>query len=84
MTSKFYPILYKKTSTGAIQWWEIEVRHHSDVSEIHVAYGQEGTDRPQTTSEQIAKGKNLGRANATTFQEQAEAEATSRWEKRVK
>jgi DNA ligase-1 len=73
------PKLYKKTSTGATQYWEVEVRG----SKIKVNYGQVG-GKEQTTEETIDEGKNLGKANETTPVKQAELEATSLWEKKKK
>jgi DNA ligase-1 len=79
-----WPRLFKRTLTGALQYWDIYVVHHATYSEILVEYGQEGTASPQRTSDRITKGKNIGRSNETTAQQQAEAEARSRWEKQVK
>jgi ATP-dependent DNA ligase len=82
------PTLYKKTSTGAIQFWDIEV-YQADWSpdsgaKIHTRYGQVGTDSPQETVDLIKEGKNAGKKNATTALEQAEAEAKAKWEKQKK
>ena len=74
------PMLYKKTSTGAIQFWEIWV----EGSSIITRYGQVGTDSPQTTTDTITKGKNAGKANATTSSQQAELEAEAKWRKQLK
>lgn len=41
--------------------------------------GKKTTDKPR-----VAVGKNIGRANATTDAEQAELEAKSRWDKKLK
>lgn len=82
------PTLYKRTSTGAIQTWSISAGETYEGTElqayIEVIYGQFGTDSPQQTREWIREGKNVGRANETTPLQQAEAEAVSRWEKKVK
>lgn len=72
--------LYKKTSTGAIQFWQI----YTIGNEIHTEYGQVGTDSPQHTVDIIKEGKNTGRANATTAEEQARAEMQSSWTKKLK
>jgi DNA ligase 1 len=74
------PTLYKKTSTGAIQFWTISAKGN----EIITTYGQVGTDSPQTTIDVIKEGKNAGRANATSAEEQAKAEAKSSWTKKLK
>ena len=81
------PTLYKKTSTGAIQYWKISVYPNSDHStgyDIMTEYGQVGTDSPQKTFDSIFKGKNVGKKNETTPEQQAEKEAKSKWEKQKK
>jgi DNA ligase-1 len=83
---KLLPTLYKKTSTGAIQQWSIDVigqRGSNDAACIVTEHGQvEG--KLQTTSDLISEGKNIGKANETTPREQAVAEATAKWEKQLK
>lgn len=71
--------LYKKTSTGAINEWNIYVKGN----EIHTVYGQVG-GKLQSTKDIIKEGKNIGRSNETTPEEQAFNEAKSKWEKQVK
>lgn len=84
------PTLYKKTNTGAIQFWTISVEQGcgpagSEMRGIIVTeYGQLGTDSPQRTEDEISKGKNTGKKNATTAVQQAEAEAQAKWEKQKK
>jgi DNA ligase-1 len=76
---KILPTLYKKTSTGATQMWSIGV----DTNTIIVNFGQiDG--KIQRTEEVIKNGKNVGRVNATTPEEQALAEATAKWEGKIK
>jgi DNA ligase-1 len=82
------PTLYKKTSTGAIQFWTIE-HYAADFSPgmgayIKTVYGQLGTDSPQETVDFIAKGKNEGKKNSTNAWEQAALEAQAKWEKQKK
>jgi hypothetical protein len=89
-----YPRLFKKTSTGAIQFWDIEVL--SQIGQMNneeyaptwglivTTYGQLGTDSPQVANEIISKGKSLGKKNATTALEQACAEAKAKWTKHKK
>jgi DNA ligase 1 len=88
MNNMKFPILYKKTNTGAIQFWEIETipQHVScgDASVIVTTYGQLGTDSPQTTKDIVDQGKNIGKANETSAHEQAELEAKAKWEKQKK
>jgi ATP-dependent DNA ligase len=75
-----HPTLYKKTSTGAIQFWTISVKGN----EIITTYGQVGTDSPQVTTDVIKEGKNAGQSNATSAAQQAEREAKSSWTKKKK
>ncbi len=73
------PTLYKKTSTGATQMWQIGV----DGNNIIVNFGQVD-GKIQRTEEIIKDGKNAGRSNATTPEQQALAEATAKWEGKIK
>lgn len=73
------PTLYKKTSTGAIQTWRIDV----EGSTIIATYGQQG-GKLQSTRDVIAEGKNVGKANGTTAAQQAELEAIAQWTKKQK
>lgn len=88
MTNFFtVPKLYKKTSTGAIQYWQISVYEDSDHSTAYILeteYGQLETDSPQRTFDTIYEGKNKGKKNQTSVREQAEREATAKWEKQKK
>lgn len=74
-----FPTLYKKTSTGADQMWEIS----TDGSTIVTRFGQVD-GKIQVATDTVTTGKNVGRANQTTPQQQAEAEAQSQWEKKLK
>lgn len=76
--------LYKKTNTGAIQFWDIWVEPDTQGAAIWTKYGQVGTDSPQTTKDLITKGKNVGKKNETTAGQQADAEAQAKWEKQKK
>jgi DNA ligase-1 len=71
--------LYKLTSTGKTQMWEIKTVDNF----IFTSHGQVG-GKIQTVSEEITEGKNIGKANETTPIQQAEAEAQQRWEKKAK
>lgn len=73
------PMLYKKTNTGAIQTWQV----WTEGNIIKTAFGQlDG--KIQITEDVIHEGKNVGRSNETTADEQAEAEARAYWEKKKK
>lgn len=84
MIQRDFTTLYKKTSTGAIQYWKIKVFYVDDRGEIYTEYGQLKTDSPQKTVDVIHDGKNAGKKNETTAFEQAAKEAESRWKKQKK
>ena len=69
--------LYKQTTTGATQTWEIEV----EGNKFRTISGQlEG--KKITNKWTICKGKNVGRANETTAEEQALKEAEAKHQKK--
>lgn len=72
MKKKFLP-LFKKTSTGAIQLWQIEVNGNK----ITTTHGQVD-GKLQTVEDVVKEGKNAGRSNETTPAQQAMAEAEAR------
>ena len=76
------PPLYKRTRTGAIQYWEIVVTQQEDYGVITKTSGQYGTDKPLENVEFVTEGKNQGRSNATTPLEQAKRQAESDWKKK--
>jgi DNA ligase-1 len=78
-TGTTLPTLYKTTSTGATPEWTISV----EGSTIIKRYGQTG-GAIQEARDLITEGKNVGRANETTPEQQALAEAQSQWEKKLK
>lgn len=78
-----FPKLFKKTSTGAIQEWEVYVDDSSCSPIIITKYGQLG-GKIQTSTEVITEGKNIGRSNETSPMEQAYLQAKSDWEKQLK
>ena len=79
-----FPTLFKKTSTGAIQFWDIETGEYDHIAWINTTYGQVGTDSPQKTTDYIENGKNIGKKNETTPIQQADKEAEAKWTKRKK
>jgi DNA ligase-1 len=79
--------LYKRTKTGAIQFWEIEVLNDESFMDerfprIIKTSGQLGTENPIKHIESVKQGKNIGKANETTPNEQAESQARSDWQKK--
>jgi DNA ligase-1 len=76
---KTLPTLYSRTSTGAVQTWQIVVEDN----QFYVISGQQNGKQVQSEPT-ICEGKNIGRANETTPSEQALSEAQSKWDKKVK
>lgn len=74
-----WPVLYKKTATGAIQQWLVSVEDTTIVT----VFGQVG-GKLQTTKDSVKSGKNEGRVNGTTAAEQAVKEAVAKWVKQKK
>lgn len=77
--TKTFQTLYKTSHLGKIQQWTIEVTDGA----IKTTWGQKG-GKLQETIDVIKEGKNLGKSNETTPNEQALAEAMSQWEKKLK
>ena len=77
LQTRHWPILYKtSTSNGKVTQWQIWV----EGSVIHTESGYVG-QKLTSTSDPIYKGKNIGRSNETTPEEQAELEAASKYQK---
>lgn len=73
------PTLYKRTSSGKIQIWYAEI----DGAAYRTTSGQ--LDGKKTTSEwTYVEGKNIGRANETTPEEQAIKQVEALYEKQLK
>ena len=73
------PKLYKRTNTGAVQQWTI---HYTKDGRYFTTSGQ--IDGKMVTSNDTqCEGKNIGKKNETTPQQQAELEARSKWQKKV-
>jgi len=70
-----FPKLYKLSAKNKIQEWEISTKGNK----IIVIQGQ-FDGKKQRYEETIKEGKNIGRGNETTPEQQAEAEAKSKWE----
>ena len=75
---KTLPKLYKKTNTGKLQEWQVGVEGNI----VYTWFGQVG-GKIQETSDTI-KGKNIGKVNETTDEEQAEVKAKQMWVKKTK
>lgn len=73
-----FPTLYARGNNGKVLDWTIEVQGNK----FRVTAGAQ--DAKHVTSEWTAvQGKNIGRANETTPEEQAFSEAESKWTKKV-
>ena len=72
-----YPCLYKKTATGADQMWQVE----TDGNKIITRWGQVG-GKIQEETEVIKTGKNIGKQNETSPEQQARYEAQALWTKK--
>lgn len=77
--SKSWPLLYVKTASGAINYWQI----WTSGPLVCTRWGKLGTDKELSDSYQ-AEGKNIGRSNETTPDEQAELEAQSKYDKQLR
>ena len=71
--------LFKKTNTGSIQQWNIRTKDNV----IITTFGQVD-GKHQTTEDVINDGKNIGKVNETTPEQQAQAEALAKWQKQKK
>ena len=74
-----YPTLYKRTTTGKVQIWFVEI----DGDRYRTTSGQKD-GKKVTTEWTVAKPKNEGKANATSGEQQARAEVAAMYEKQVK
>ncbi|MCK5600458.1 hypothetical protein KAR91_01225 [Candidatus Pacearchaeota archaeon] len=76
---KRLPLLYKISSIGKIQEWEISVVEEGlGFATIVTKWGYYNGET-QEANETVAEGKNIGKTNATTPLEQAISQAESKW-----
>lgn len=76
---KKYDIIYKRTKTSAVQTWQIIVEGNSYYTVDGQIDGVKSKSAPT-----VCKGKNIGKANETTDEQQAIAEAEAKMEKKLK
>lgn len=79
MNTSKYPTLYKMTSTGKIQQWKISTGKENQPY-YEIEYGQQEGKKTSARTK-ITAGKNIGKKNETTPEQQVELEATSLWSK---
>lgn len=73
------PTLYSRSVTGAVQQWTVIVNGNEYWTEAGQVGGAITTNKPQ-----VCAGKNIGKANETSPDEQAEKEAQAAWKKKKK
>lgn len=82
-TIKAFPTLYKRDSKGRVQTWDVFVTKNGvEGFYIKTKHGKQG-GKIQETADLITEGKNLGRTNETTPEQQAISEAESKWTKQI-
>lgn len=74
-----FPTLYSRTSTGKVQQWTIKVEGNQYWTESGQVDGKIVVSKPT-----VAKGKNIGKKNETTPEQQAIADAQSKFDKQLK
>ena len=75
--------LFKRTSTGAVQIWQIRVEPQDDGTAIIVTTHGQVDGKQQEGRDTVREGKNPGKKNATTPYEQAIKEAESKWNEKL-
>lgn len=73
-----YPKLYKRTSTGAIQVWWMQIEDHA-----YRTHSGQLDGKIVTSLWTLVDAKNVGRANETTREEQAILEVEAKYTKKV-
>jgi DNA ligase-1 len=74
-----YPTLYAETELGSLLEWNIVVEGNTYYTIAGHTNGRKVRSKPT-----ICEGKNIGKANATSAEEQAIAEAEAKWKKKLK
>lgn len=83
MSQPLFPPLFKRTSSGGTQLWQIEVLPQSDgTAVIRTTFGLVD-GKQQVQEDHIKEGKNLGARNATTPVQQALKEAAAEHKKKL-
>lgn len=74
-----WPTLFKQTSGGKIQQWAIRAEGNAVITEYGLQDGKK-----QTVTDLIKEGKNIGRSNGTTPEEQARTQAQQEFDAKIK
>lgn len=75
--------LFKKDSKGKIREWKAFLTKNQDNTvTINIVHGQQ-SGKFQTKTREVLKGKNIGKANETTVEQQAELELQSLYQKQL-
>lgn len=72
-----FPYIYDTSVSGKVKVWSIRVSGSTIITETGFVDGKK-----QEFKKEIKKGKNIGRSNETTPEEQATSEAQSKWNKK--
>ena len=75
--------LFKRTSTGAVQVWQIRVEPQDNGWAVIITSHGQVDGKPQENRDLIKEGKNAGKKNATTALQQATKEAESKWTEKL-
>lgn len=77
MTTTSLPILYKEARTGKLHSWQIWTEGADMVEEYGTVEGE------KTTNRRTCEGKNIGKKNETTPEDQAAKEAAAKHQKKL-
>lgn len=80
MSDTELPMLFVKTATGAINYWQV----WTEGSDICMRWGSTNPDGAEQVNRTPATPKNVGRSNETTGPEQAAKEAEARYTKQMR
>jgi ATP-dependent DNA ligase len=78
--NKLYDTLYTIDSTGKTRVW----RQEQQGNKYRTIAGVKGSDNMVTSEWTLCEGKNVGKANATSGESQAEAEVLAKYKKQLK
>ena len=71
-----FPKLYKYTTLGQVQSWQI-------FTSGNTYWTEEGINELTKSDPTVCVGKNIGKTNETSPEEQAKLEAQAKWQKKI-